>query len=163
MRVTVENLRETMALLKGYEPEQSKLINKRITDAANVIRDDARSLMPSGNALSNWGSWAGRLDYSGSPQRSSVKTTRAAMRRRGQFVTNFIGVVTKSASAVVWHTAGRRNSSQFSSAIEGHYGGSRGIWAAFDANEGKAAAEIEAATDDAQRLVQARLNALGGI
>lgn len=173
----IKNLEQTMKLLKGYEPDLSKEINKRITRAATTVLKEARGDIAGGAALSNWGPWiegkSGRdISFDGATAQRNIKLTRAAMRRRGRIVSNFIGIVAKDAATVIYHTAGQAKTTRYRatsnrgltmrSNMNKTFGEKRGIWKAFDANQGAAQREIYAAAKDAEKAVQAALNRLGG-
>ena len=193
--VIIENLKETMELLKAYEPEQAKIINKRMFVAAAAVRNEARALIPEGDALvdvnskkgkgkAGWGQWAFSRDgrdfgFIGSWVKSNIKVTRAGNRYKGMPVSNFIGVYQADPAGVIFHTAGHaakdaqgnrkrrrvptsNKGESFVANMTNKFTGKRGIWAAFDKDEGKSVALIEGAAREAEALVQAHLNALGG-
>jgi len=162
--VRVKNLKQTMDLLKGYAPEQAKEINKRITTEANKVRDRARDYMPD-VALSNWNNWPDHASegYVGSVVKKKVKTTRANNRARNQIVSNYIGVVSGDAAGAIFQTAGRGGSTDmFVDNLLAKNGSSRGLWKAFDELKDQVQPAIMAAVEDAQRLVNTKLNQLGG-
>jgi hypothetical protein len=162
--VRVKNLKQTMDLLKAYAPEQAKEISKRITTEANKVRDRARDYMPD-VALSNWNNWPDHASegYVGSVVKKRVKSTRANNRARGQIVSNYIGVVSGDAAGSIFQTAGRGGSTDmFVDNLLEKNGNSRGLWKAFDELKDEVAPAIMAAVEDAQQLVNAKLNQLGG-
>jgi hypothetical protein len=162
--VRVKNLKQTMDLLKAYAPEQAKEISKRITTEANKVRDRARDYMPD-VALSNWNNWPDHASegYVGSVVKKKVKTTRANNRQRGMIVSNYIGVVNADAAGSIFQTAGRGPSTDmFVDNLLEKNGNSRGLWKAFDELKDEVAPAIMAAVEDAQQLVNAKLNQLGG-
>ena len=175
-RVNVKNLDTTMRLLKAYEPDLSKHIQKRIRSAAQSVAAEAKADIPPGTALSRWGKWtevkSGRdLSFDGSAAKRDVKVTRARGRKRGMIVSNYIGIVSEKPATVIWHTAGRATTNRykitsgkglmFRANMVQQFPGKRGIWKAYDANGGKAEREILAAARDAERYVQNALNRLG--
>jgi len=182
--VVISGLKETMILLKEFEPEMSKEINKRMTTAATLVRDAARADIPSGDALSNWGRWTFSRDgrdfgFVGSWVKNNIKLTRTPGRNRGVAVTNYIGLVSKDAAGVIYQTTGHASKNEdgsrkrkkpltsqfgtsFVSVMNNQHPGKRGLWKAYDEDEGKATALIEAAAKDAEAIVQAKLNSLGG-
>lgn len=162
--VRVKNLKQTMDLLKAYAPEQAKEINKRITTEANKVRDRARDYMPD-VALSNWNNWPDHASegYVGSIVKKRVKSTRANNRSRGQIVSNYIGVVSADAAGAIFQTAGRGPSTDmFVDNLLAKNGNSRGLWKAFDELKSEVEPAIMAAVEDAQQLVNTKLNQLGG-
>jgi hypothetical protein len=175
-RVNIKNLAQTMRLLKEYEPDLAKQIQKRIRGAANEVATEARADIETGNALGNWGAWLERksgrdLGFDGARARKDIRVTRAAMRRRGMIVSNYIGVVSDKPATVIWHTAGLAASNRYNATgakgltfranMVKNFPGKRGIWKAYDANEGKAQRQIVAAAREAERYVQRALNRLG--
>lgn len=162
--VRVKNLKQTMDLLKAYAPEQAKEISKRITTEANKVRDRARDYMPD-VALSNWNNWPDHASegYVGSVVKKRVKSTRANNRARGQIVSNYIGIVNADAAGAIFQTAGRGPSTDmFVDNLLEKNGNSRGLWKAFDELKDEVAPAIMAAVEDAQQLVNTKLNQLGG-
>lgn len=166
--LVVHNLKETLLLLKKFEPEQSKLIAKRIAKAAGKVAADARSDIPDGSALTNWGRWIHARDgrdfgFNTAAIRKNIKVTRAANRKRGVATSNFIGVTSADAAGVIYQTAGKGSSnSTFVSQMMGDYPLPRGIWKAFDDSRDSIVAEIDAAVREAEHAVQRHLNQLGG-
>lgn len=166
--LVVHNLKETLLLLKKFEPEQSKLIAKRIAKAAGKVAADARSDIPDGSALTHWGRWIHARDgrdfgFNTAAIRKNIKVTRAANRKRGVATSNFIGVTSADAAGVIYQTAGKGSSnSTFVSQMMGDYPLPRGIWKAFDDSRDSIVAEIDAAVREAEAAVQRHLNELGG-
>jgi len=162
--VRVKNLKQTMDLLKAYAPEQAKEINKRITKNATKVRDRARDYMPS-VALSNWNNWPDHASdgYIGAVVKSKVKTTRANTRAKGQIVSNYIGIVNADAAGAIFQLAGRGDSTDmFVDNILSKHGTSRGTWRAFDELKSEVQPAITQAIEDAQKIVNNKLNQLGG-
>jgi hypothetical protein len=162
--VRVKNLKQTMDLLKAYAPEQAKEINKRITTEANKVRDRTRDYMPD-VALSNWNNWPDHASdgYVGSVVKKRVKTTRANYRKRGVIVSNYIGVASADAAGSIYQTVGRGSSTDMfvENMLEKHPE-PRGLWRAFDELKGEVEPAIMSAVEDAQKIVTAKLNQLGG-
>ena len=171
-RVVVKNAKQTMDALKQFDPDAEKALRKRINKAARSIVLDARSGMPAGKALRKWGSWTqnGRdLSYNGNA--SKIRTTRANMRKRGQIVSNYIGVVNPTPGGAIFELAGRDSpKADFVEALVNKgYGISRregtsrpGVFKAFDDNEGAAVKEIEDALQEAEKRLSAILRGMTG-
>lgn len=162
--VRVKNLKQTMDLLKAYAPEQAKEINKTITTEANKVRDRARGYMPL-IALSNWNNWPAHASegYVGANVRKKLKTTRANNRKRGNFVSNYIGVVSSDAAGVIYQTVGKGGSnSSFVENLLNKPSYKRSLWQAFDELKPEVEPAIMAAVETAQKIVQAKLEQLGG-
>lgn len=155
--VSVQNVRQTMANLKGFAPEQAKLINKKIRVEANKIRDRARDYMPD-VALSNWNNWPEHASdgYVGSVVKKNVKTTKASNRARGARFSNYIGVVNSDAAGAIFQTVGRGTSSDyFVTNMLNRYPEPRGLWRAFDELKGEVTPAIMEAVREAEALVNA--------
>lgn len=171
-RVVVKNAKQTMQALKQFDPDAEKEIRQRITKAAGTVVKSARSLMPSGQALSNWGAWSqGGRDLSYRDAQRKVRTTRANMRKRGQAVSNYIGIVNPTPGGAIFELAGRQNAAQYflDSFYKKGYGTSHktntqrgGVFKAFDDNEGAAVREIEGALRDAEQRLQTYLDSVIG-
>jgi len=89
--IKIKNVDPTLKLLKAYAPDQAKIINKKISAEANKIKNRAIDYFPS-SALSNWNNWPAHQawGYDGAIVKKNVKITRANMRMRGLYVSNFI-------------------------------------------------------------------------
>ena len=171
-RVVVKNAKQTMQALKQFDPDAAKEINKRISKAAGTVVKSARGLMPSGQALTNWGAWSqGGRDLSYNDANRKVRTTRANMRKRGEAVSNYIGIVNPTPGGAIFELAGRQNPADFFiNAIYGKgYGRSHktntqrgGVFKAFDDNRGAAVREIEEALKEAEQRLQTYLDSVIG-
>jgi hypothetical protein len=160
-----------MTLLDGFDPTAAKDIKKRISKAAGAVVQRARGIMPNGEALSNWGAWSqGGRDLSYRDNGRKIRVTRANMRKRGEAVSNYIGIVNPTPGGAIFELAGRQAPDPrfYGGILSAGYGVSRksgtgrpGVFKAFDDDKGKAVAEIETALKDAERIVQNKLNALG--
>ena len=155
IEVNVKNVKQTMARLGSFAPEQAKLINKKIRLQANKIRDRARDYMPD-VALSNWNNWPDHASegYIGSIVKKNTKVTKANSRARGARFSNYIGVVNADAAGSIFQTVGRGSSSDmFVSNIENKFPGARGLWKAFDELKDEVAPAIMEAVREAEALV----------
>ena len=171
-RVVVKNAKQTMQALKQFDPEAEKGIRKKINDAAQRIVRSARAGMPSGKALQKWGTWnqgARDLSYNGNNQR--IRTTRANMRRRGQIISNYIGVVNPTPGGAIFELTGRKSPEpEFHAALLMRgYGISRkentsrgGVFKAFDDDKGAAQKEIEDALKEAEERLSSILRGMTG-
>jgi hypothetical protein len=171
-RVAVKGAKQTMDALKQFDPDAEKAIRKRINKAARSIVLSARSGMASGKALRKWGSWTqgGRdLSYNGNNQK--IRTTRANMRKRGQIISNYIGVVNPTPGGAIFELAGRKSPDPgfHAALLMKGYGLSRrqntnrpGVFKAFDDNEGAAARDIEDALKEAEQRLSSILRGMAG-
>lgn len=177
-QVVVSGLKETMQILKAADAEYSKHITKRINSASTRVLKDARSDVPSGRALRGWGPWNYAYTYrrgsrrgqtvsrgfafAGADVKKNMQKTRAGMRKRGYEISNYLGIISNDPAGIIWQTAGKGSSkSQFVLELMYRYGAKRGIWKAFDRDEGRAVSEIEAAAKDAEKFVTNYLNQVG--
>jgi hypothetical protein len=116
-------------------------------------------------ALSNWNNWPDHASdgYVGAVVKKRVKTTRANFRKRGVVVSNYIGVASADAAGSIFQTAGRGPSTDmFVENILSKHGTKRGLWRAFDELKSEVEPAIMAAVEDAQKIVNNKLNQLGG-
>jgi len=169
-RVVVKNAKSTMKALKEFQPDAEKEIRKRINKAAGKVRDNARRMLPTGNALRNWGAWSsntGGRDLTYDGNNKAIRLSRANSRARGQIISNYIGVINPTPAGSIFELAGRRNAdASFMHAFgEKNYGDSRktntdrgGVFKAFDDDKGAAVREIEGSLKEAERLLQVYLN-----
>lgn len=166
--IVIEGLKTTLDLLKAYDPEQGKIINRRMTKAVGVVKKAAQADIPSSNPLRYWGPWTHLRDgrdfsWDSSSVKRNIKVTRRPGRARGAAISNFIALVSKDAVGVIYQTAGRGGSDEFfNQNIVNKFGEKRGIWKAFDEKGDAAITEIEGAAQEAQRLVQDALDRVSG-
>lgn len=170
-RVVVKNAKQTMDALKTFDPEAAKALQKRITKAASTVAKRARETMPRGHAFSNWGRWSqgGRdLGYDGNGRK--IRVTRANMRKRGQAVSNYIGVVNPTPAGAIFELAGRQSAADYflDAFYTSLFGISRkdgterpGVFRAFEANRSAATKEIEGSLREAESRLQQILDAMG--
>jgi len=162
--IKIKNVDNTLKLLKGYAPQQAKIINKKISIEANKIKNRAIGYFPD-SALSNWNNWPAHQSwgYNGAIVKKNIRITRANMRQRGLYVSNFIAVVNRDAAGSIFQTVGRGGSDDyFVQNIVRDHPEPRGLWKAFDELKGEVAPAIEAAVHEAENIVNAKLNQLGG-
>lgn len=170
--MVVKNAKQTMQALKEFDPDAEKAIRKRINAAARGIVRSARSGMPSGKALRKWGGWTqgGRdLSYNGNNQK--IRTTRANMRKRGQIISNYIGIVNPTPGGAIFELAGRKQPDPgfHAALLMKGYGLSRkentnrgGVFKAFDDDKGQAQKEIEDALQEAEKRLASVLRGMTG-
>lgn len=174
MDVNVENVGPLVNRLQKFDKDVYRILQREIKEAAGLVANDARSRVPSGNALRNYGPWnqttgssgsrgaiqmttgSRDLGFDGSQVRSSIKPSVRATRRRGRGVTGIEGrVVMKDAGGSIWSLAGSRSSSPFAMALA-RYGTSlwpRALTPALYAKGPQAAEKIDAAIQRAADAV----------
>lgn len=162
--IKIKNVDYTLKLLKAYAPDQAKIINKRISIEANKIKNRAIDYFPN-SALSNWNNWPAHQSwgYDGAIVKKNVKITRANMRMRGLYVSNFIAVINRDAAGSIFQTVGRGGSKDyFVQNLVERFPEPRGLWRAFDELKSDVAPAIESAVRDAEQMVNTKLKQLGG-
>lgn len=170
-RVVVKNAKQTMAALQEFDPEAAKVLKKEISDAAGTVVKSARAMMPTGPALTNWGSWShGGRDLSYDSNGRKIRTTRASMRKRGTAISNYIGITNPTPAGAIFELVGRRNPqpSFLTAFLKSDYGVSvknntqrPGVFKAFDEDKGAAVKRITQALQQAETKLQQVLNAIG--
>ena len=168
----VDGVPELINRISKFDKEISKILNREVRQGADVVGAYARSLVPSGNALSNWGSYnektgrAGRvgvvsmsqgsrdLSFNGSSVARGIKPQTVNSRRRGTVVGYKARVVITTAPGAIWSLAGSKNrrGSTFGPNLNGAFRDSRwprALTPALHAKGPQAARLIEDAIDRA--------------
>lgn len=121
--------------LSRFDKDAYKILQREVRAAANEVKDEAARLLPTGNALSNWGAWSvgtGRngqvgavtllagtrdLGYDEAKVRGSLKTQVRKTK------TGIVGkVILGDAAGAIFSTAGGRTSSTFTRNLIGKHG-----------------------------------------
>lgn len=177
MRIETKGFRNTISSLKTLDPEANKELQKTLRTSADYLASEARGNVDD-RGLSGWKQWRG--GYEATAIRSGIKVTTAKRRKRGTAVSNVIGVANTTAAGVIWELAGRKSSGEPPRA--GRRGNGAGMVAAIRRRSGKSASRIVwnaydspsqwnvdgqrdvlvEAVDKATRVVQTKLEALGG-
>jgi len=162
--------------LQKFDKEVYKTLNKEVRQGLAEVAGTARSLTPSGNALSHWGTWmtaTGQsarvgsvtlvqgtrdLSYDGSSVRRRIRGRAVKRSKKGQ-VTSYSGqVVTTSAAGAIYSLAGSTNpNTPFARALRRAGRGTqwpRALTAARNKEGPKAAREITKAIQKAARTVE---------
>jgi hypothetical protein len=123
MKVTVSGEQRTIAQLKAFDNEAYKRITKALRKAGEGVRDEARTLTPGGNALSNWGKWlatdAGRwvplaagerrnLGYSGGDVRSKIGVSLSQDKKNWGLNLFFVRIVTMDHGGAAYSLSGSK-------------------------------------------------------
>jgi hypothetical protein len=118
MKVRVTGEQRAVAVLKAFDRDNFKVIDKGLKEAGEVLRDEVRSKTPSGAPLSNWGRWTATrvsktgvsstrdLSYNATKVRTGIKVVTSQPKREttgGQFR---VTVATMSAAGAMYALAG---------------------------------------------------------
>ncbi len=111
--VQVTNLKQLTNALEGIDKSAAKNIRKTITDVAKRVVVDATYLSPSGNPLSNWGSWNtpnGRdtrnLSFDSGAVAKGFKVQKNNYRRKGVSAGLGFDVVQGNAAGAIFEVVG---------------------------------------------------------
>lgn len=145
MKATVENIGPLINRMQRFDKDVYRILQREIRAGAQVVADDAKTRVPSGNALTKFGPWnltTGRnatrgavqmstgsrdLGFDGSKVRRSIKPSARTVRRRGRGVTGIEGRVTlRDVGGAIWALAGSRTNSPFNRVLNARFGSS--LW-----------------------------------
>jgi hypothetical protein len=133
MRLTVEGIAPFINRLEKFDKDVSKELKKEMRSAADMVRREAISRVPS-QPLSGWGVWRqdGRdLDYDAGRVRKSYKTVTNRYRNLGVTTAFGYSAVTENPAAAIFEQVGApqpkgnttwRSSAQFRRYITNRYG-----------------------------------------
>ena len=154
MAVRLEGAIALRKALRKFEPDLSKEVQKEIAGFLKPVVKEARGFLPTTNqTLSNWSSSNKSdtakfpyYDYALAKRGITYKTTPSKPNRSG--FRALASIFNKSAAGAIWETAGRKNpNSTFVKNLNNKYPSKmvgsgkmagRGIFRAYDENEGKA-------------------------
>jgi hypothetical protein len=152
--IEVKGVRETIRALKAFEPEIGKELNKVIRTALNDVKAGAQGRYPKG-------SWSVRIN-----QKNLLGTIRTSPGTVGD--AKSWGDASPGVRAAIFEFAGKYQSGQTPQAkamiksLNERYGSpGRFLWDAWDASGEPALAKIREAMLDAERRLQAELDAAG--
>jgi len=130
MKFHVEGVPELINRISKFDKKVAKILNDEVKEGADVVGAYARSLVPGGNALENWGQWtlktgkAGTvgvvslslgsrdLSFDGSAVARGIKPQAVKSSKRGIVVGFKARVVMSTAAGSIWSLAGSRNKSK---------------------------------------------------
>jgi hypothetical protein len=128
----VDGVPELINRISKFDKEVSKILNREVKEGADLVGAYARSLVPSGNALSNWGPWnvktgktgsigvvsmsqgSRNLGFDGSAVARGIKPQAVKSSKRGVVVGFKARVVMSTAAGSIWSLAGSQNRSKSS-------------------------------------------------
>ena len=118
MKVRITGEQRAVAVLKAFDKDVFKGIDKGLKQAGEVLRDEVRANTPSGGPLSNWGRWNATrtskagvsstrdLSYNATKVRTGIKVVTSQPKREttgGQFR---VAVATMSPAGAMYALAG---------------------------------------------------------
>jgi len=118
MQVRVTGEQRAVAVLKAFDRDNYKVIDKGLKEAGEVLRDEVRAKTPSGAPLSNWGRWNATkvtrkgvsttrdLSFNATKIRTGIKVNTKQPRKvstGGEFT---VAVATMSASGAIFALTG---------------------------------------------------------
>lgn len=112
--VRVEGVSETLAILKSFDKETLKAVNKEIYQEVKPLVGQARSLMPDTAPMSGWGKpnngeWGTRLLYDPRSAKMGIRTQiKPARQRGGNVKERTLFLIQANPAGAVFETAGRK-------------------------------------------------------
>jgi hypothetical protein len=119
MKVKVTGEQRAVAVLKAFDRDNFKVIDKGLKEAGEVLRDEVRANTPSSGPLSGWGKWTATsvskktgvsstrdLSYNATKVRTGIKVVTSQPKREttgGQFR---VAVATMSPAGAMYALAG---------------------------------------------------------
>jgi hypothetical protein len=113
--VKITGYTETVALLKNFDNEALKVMNKEIYQVMKTTQLDARSQVPGNvpSGLSSWGKSSGGAwgvrEYRASGVRMGIKTKIDRQRVKGMWTSKTAFITQSDAAGAIYETAGRKN------------------------------------------------------
>jgi hypothetical protein len=173
--VTAQSIRDTMRVLKQIDPTLQRKSANTLKRATVSIIQDARSRIPevptgAQRGKPNWNTWVTKSDKSWSASKArrgikaQVRVGKSSNRNQrpllkiGQW--DPAGAVFDMAGKTGKYTRGRRGAA-FNRALPGR--ASRTMWPAAEARIGEVNAAIEAARDEMEKEINARLGSFAGL
>jgi hypothetical protein len=129
MRVDIDGAAALVNRLKKFDADVYKILQRELKDAAGMVAENARSRVPAGGALSNWGPWdfttgsngsvgvvtmvtgSRDLGFSGSRARSGIRPQAVTRSNRGAVSSFKVRVVQMNAAGAIYELAGSQNRS----------------------------------------------------
>jgi hypothetical protein len=118
MKVKVTGEQRAVAVLKAFDRDNFKVIDKGLKEAGEVLRDEVRVKTPSGGPLSNWGRWNATrttragvsstkdLSYSATKVRTGIKVNTTQPKKSSTGGIFRVAVATMSPAGAMYALAG---------------------------------------------------------
>lgn len=105
--VSVLGAKETVRILKQFEPDFAKEFERELREIGNVVADRARGMVP-GQSLSGWSS-GGRIGWTQGGVRANITVRTFPRRKFGSTEQYLVGVGSKDPAGAIYERAGIRN------------------------------------------------------
>lgn len=152
--------------LRKIEPELARILPREMRHVAKPVVQTARALVPQPTALSNWGSWGGRLDWTRQARTGIVAQTDVRASKSGEI--NLLSLFQKNPAGAVFDNAGRHRdgatgrSGAFLQNLNDKYGDpkkeGRYMWPAVAQNLGYLNRELQRVIDDWSKDLERELD-----
>jgi membrane-bound inhibitor of C-type lysozyme len=118
MKVRVTGEQRAIAVLKAFDRDNFKVIDKGLKEAGEVLRDEVRDKTPNGAPLSNWGRWNATrtskagvsstrdLSYNATKVRTGIKVTTKQSKKVSTGGKFQVAVATMSPAGAMYALAG---------------------------------------------------------
>lgn len=105
--VSVLGAKETVRILKQFEPDFAKEFERELREVGNVVADRARAIVP-GQPLSGWTS-GGRIGWNQGSVRAGIGVRTFPRRKFGTTEQAIVGITSANAAGAIYERAGIRN------------------------------------------------------
>lgn len=113
--ISVENVSETLQILRSFDKETLKAVNKEIYQEVKPLVGQGRALVPDKAPMSGWakpnsGAWGTRLLWDTRKVKMGIKTQIKPMKQRGTNVRErTLFLVQANPAGSIYETAGRKS------------------------------------------------------
>jgi hypothetical protein len=121
MKVRITGEQRAIAVLKAFDRDNFKVIDKGLKEAGEVLRDEVRDKTPSGAPLRNWGKWTATsvsrktgiattrdLSYNATKVRTGIKVVTKQPRKASTGGKFEVAVATMSPAGAMYALAGSK-------------------------------------------------------
>lgn len=120
MKVRITGEQRAVAVLKAFDRDNFKVIDKGLKEAGEVLRDEVRDKTPSGAPLRNWGKWTATsvsrkgvartrdLSYNATKIRTGIKVVTSQPKRETTGGKFRVAVATMSPAGAMYALAGSK-------------------------------------------------------
>ena len=120
MKVRITGEQRAIAVLKAFDRDNFKVIDKGLKEAGEVLRDEVREKTPSGAPLRNWGKWTATsvsrkgvartrdLSYNATKVRTGIKVVTSQPKRQTTGGKFRVAVATMSPAGAMYALAGSK-------------------------------------------------------
>lgn len=120
MKVRITGEQRAVAVLKAFDRDNFKVIDKGLKEAGEVLRDEVRSKTPTSSPLSGWGKWTATnvsrkgvartrdLSYNATKVRTGIKVVTSQPKRETTGGKFRVAVATMSPAGAMYALAGSK-------------------------------------------------------